>query len=263
MSKIVGHARSHGIAYLALFAALGGGTALAATKIPKNSVGTKQLKANAVVSSRVKNGSLLSRDFKRGQLPAGPRGATGAPGPQGAKGDTGPQGPPGPSTGSAGGALSGSYPNPAIADGAVTTAKFGTIPAARYELATKTVSNDDLTEGGARPGIQSADFDTDGLHQGTSNSLIAPIAGSYMVTASVVWATNGTGDRALLLTANTNTIVTRMDVPASATGDPTTESVSSIIHLDAGGTLQTLVRQDSGADLDMTEGSLAMAWLGP
>ena len=80
------------VSCLALFVALGG-TGYAAIKLPKNSVGTAQIKTNAVVSKLVKNGSLLKADFKRGQLPAGARGVAG---PTGAAGPVGPQGPPGP-----------------------------------------------------------------------------------------------------------------------------------------------------------------------
>ncbi|MEA2409760.1 MAG: hypothetical protein QOC77_321 [Thermoleophilaceae bacterium] len=77
------------MATVAVFIALGGG-AYAAFKLPTNSVGAKQIKANAVTSSKIKDGSLLSKDFNPGQLPIGPQG------PQGLKGDTGPQGPAGP-----------------------------------------------------------------------------------------------------------------------------------------------------------------------
>lgn len=45
------------IAYLALFVALGG-TAFAASQLPKNSVGTKQLKSNAVTTAKIKNGAV-------------------------------------------------------------------------------------------------------------------------------------------------------------------------------------------------------------
>ncbi len=37
--------------------------------VPPNSVGTTQLKADAVVSSKVKNGTLVKADFKTGEKP--------------------------------------------------------------------------------------------------------------------------------------------------------------------------------------------------
>src|SRR5437763_10452248 len=69
------------VSTLALFAALGGG-AYAAINLPKNSVTTVQ----------VKNGSLLAKDFKKGQLKAGARGLAGPAGLPGAKGAAGIQG---------------------------------------------------------------------------------------------------------------------------------------------------------------------------
>jgi hypothetical protein len=76
------------VACLALFVALGG-TSVAAVSalLPRNSVGTPQLKENAVTagkiaagavqSSEVKDGSLAGADFAPGQLPAGPAGPPG------------------------------------------------------------------------------------------------------------------------------------------------------------------------------------------
>jgi hypothetical protein len=82
------------VAFIALLSALGTG-AYAQLTIPRNSVGNAQLKRNAVTSSKVKNRSLLSRDFKAGQLPQGPQGLTGPPGPTGERGPAGPPGPTG------------------------------------------------------------------------------------------------------------------------------------------------------------------------
>ena len=65
-------------ATLALVIALGG-TSYAAIKLPKNSVRSIQ----------VKDRSLLKKDFKTGQLPAGKRGPTGPQGPAGPAGDAG------------------------------------------------------------------------------------------------------------------------------------------------------------------------------
>ncbi len=56
------------ISVIALVVALGGAS-YAAIKIPKNSVGTKQLKKKAVTSAKVKDKTLLRKDFKPGQLP--------------------------------------------------------------------------------------------------------------------------------------------------------------------------------------------------
>ena len=67
----------------------------AATVLPKNSVGTAQLKKNAVVSTKVKDRTLLAADFKVGQLPAGPPGPKGDKGDRGDKGDKGDTGAPG------------------------------------------------------------------------------------------------------------------------------------------------------------------------
>jgi hypothetical protein len=73
------------VATLALFIALGG-VSWAAVALPKNSVGSRQ----------VRNGSLLAGDFKAGQLPRGDTGAPGAKGDIGPVGATGETGPPGP-----------------------------------------------------------------------------------------------------------------------------------------------------------------------
>ena len=77
LRMIAGHLGRNAVGYVALTVALGG-TSYAAVELPKNSVGTKQLQANAVVSTKVKNGSLLKKDFKAGQLPRGATGPTGA-----------------------------------------------------------------------------------------------------------------------------------------------------------------------------------------
>ena len=60
--------------------------------LPRASVGTPQLKADAVTGAKVRNRSLLAADLKAGQLRAGPQGEQGAPGPAGPKGAPGPKG---------------------------------------------------------------------------------------------------------------------------------------------------------------------------
>jgi hypothetical protein len=84
------------VACIALLVSLTGTAVATVSQLPRGSVGTPQLKNNAVNSKKVRNGSLLRADFKRGQLPAGPRGARGLAGPAGPAGPTGPAGPAGP-----------------------------------------------------------------------------------------------------------------------------------------------------------------------
>jgi hypothetical protein len=85
----------------ALVVAVGGATPLGEAAwnqvVPRNSVGTLQLKRNAVKSSKIApnvvrtahvvNGSLLVEDFRPGQIPEGPKGD------KGDRGDRGPAGP--------------------------------------------------------------------------------------------------------------------------------------------------------------------------
>jgi hypothetical protein len=68
------------------------GQAASRLVVPKNSVGSAQIKKSAVTGLKVKNGTLMAADFKAGQLPRGPQGPKGDPGSQGANGDTGAQG---------------------------------------------------------------------------------------------------------------------------------------------------------------------------
>ena len=71
------------VALLALFVALGG-TAYAASSLPRDSVGTAQLKNGAVTGTKIATGAvtaatvkthtLLAKDFAKGQVPTGPPG---------------------------------------------------------------------------------------------------------------------------------------------------------------------------------------------
>ena len=129
------------IATLALFVALGGAS-YAATQLPANSVGTRQIKKEAVTPAKLSRSSKAALVGPIGPVgpvgavgPAGPVGATGEtglqgvkgePGEKGQKGDTGPEGP------------SDAYVDSTIAGAPLTEsgAEFGelTVPAGSYIL---------------------------------------------------------------------------------------------------------------------------------
>jgi hypothetical protein len=72
----------------AVFIALGG-SAVAVTQLPKDSVGAKQIKAGAVRSAEVKDFSLQANDFAKGTLLKGDKGEQGPSGQPGAQGAPG------------------------------------------------------------------------------------------------------------------------------------------------------------------------------
>src|ERR1700760_1641970 len=83
------------ISTLCLFLVLGGG-AYAATKLPKNSVGTRQIRAGAVTPPKLSAAAKAALTGPQGAQGAlGPRGPEGEAGPRGFEGQRGPQGLPG------------------------------------------------------------------------------------------------------------------------------------------------------------------------
>src|SRR5262245_35022634 len=85
---------AHLIAFAALFVALGGTSyGQKALTSAQRLITGKQIAKNAITSAKVKDGSLLAKDFKSGEVPAGPRGPAGVQGRQGPQGDRGEPGP--------------------------------------------------------------------------------------------------------------------------------------------------------------------------
>jgi hypothetical protein len=87
------------VSTLCLFLLLGGGVAFAATHLPKNSVGTKQLKKSAVTLAKLNGSAVAALQGQPGPTgpsgptgPAGLTGLTGLTGPEGEKGDAGEKG---------------------------------------------------------------------------------------------------------------------------------------------------------------------------
>jgi Collagen triple helix repeat (20 copies) len=91
---VLAYLRRHHIGLLALFVALGG-TSYAAAKLPRNSVGTAQIRSGAVTKAKLERSVRAALAKAGAPGPAGATGAPGAPGPKGDAGAPGPQGEPG------------------------------------------------------------------------------------------------------------------------------------------------------------------------
>ena len=250
------------VALVALFVALGG-TSYAAFSLPKNSVGTKQLKKNAVTTSKIKKGAVTASKINTSGLTvpnalhANSANTAGSASP----------------TGGAGGSLTGSYPNPTIAPGAVTPGMFGSIPAAVV-----TNSGDESIPGDGSHNILSFDanvLNIDGVHSTTTDSsrLTAPIDGLYEVHGEANWAAapGGGFEELEIYVDNFASRVGVTAIPVSA-GSVVAAGVAALVHLRVGDYVILSARQDTGSAVSIRgtnfdggpdSPEFDMHWVGP
>jgi hypothetical protein len=155
----------------------------------------------------------------------------------------------------------------------VTADKFGALPAGR--LASSGGPCDSNANSGHEYAWQSTS--TDFLMGGVTTSqsgcalglspenLIAPVGGTYVVTATFAWTSNATGDRRIRIVKNGSTDLAVNEIQAvSDPGKAAQQTASGIARLSAGDSVTLLALQDSGSALGPQAGtSLAIAWVGP
>ena len=206
--------------------------------------------------------------------PTGQRGPTGFTGQVGATGVTGGTGPTGP-LGSAGGALTGTYPDPLLADGAITSpGQFGAgaFPAARIEN-TNNVSGSSASDGLALF-WDIPDFNIGGVwSSGDDTHLTAPVDGIYSVSANVFidrkagnFVTGG-----IEIRKGADAVASDMDaLPTQTVGGQQIGALSAttIISMNAGDQVDTRWRNFPGGPFTgnvgvMGNSNFTLSWVAP
>jgi hypothetical protein len=234
LKRIAHHARANVVAYLALFIALGGTSAYAA-----NTIGSGDIIDESIQTQDLKNGQVKSQDL-----------ASDAVGSTKILDDN---------------ILGRDIRNQTltaadIAPGAIGPAALAPALAAQVHGVPEPVPSGESTTLHAT----TEQFDQGGLHVNTPADdnvfLTAPVAGIYAVTATVTWAPNAVGNRIAGIVGPPGGGTD--STPALGDGAQTTQNLSAIYRIPAGGSVNVAVAQNSGSPLDASVTFFTMTYVG-
>ena len=164
---------------------------------------------------------------------------------------------------SAGGALTGTYPNPILANGSVGMNNFTEMPGAKIShTSLMTLASNFSTS----VTFDTEEYDNLAFFPGSGSTLTIPVSGLYFIKGDVNYVLNATGTRAVFIDKNNSLFINGI-APGSASNF-TPVNVIAVERLAQGDTLTMRTVQSSGGNLstlssDGSHAYLQVQWLAP